>query len=153
MKLIYFFDTNLVYYCTLTVVDMYFPANDGTLINIDTNTTNFANCPHLVECSPNDNKKLMSDDLDDSSITIRITPHFESKKAKKELSISPIYLSETYKPAPWEVSVAFFPNYLSRINLDLKGLLYVDMEKIEESAESSVRESAVQAPPPFYIVH
>lgn len=27
----------------------------------------------------------------------------------------------------------------------------VDMEKIEESAESSRREIAVQAPPPFYI--
>ena len=49
------------------------------------------------------------------------------------------------------MSVAFFSNYLTRINPDLEGLLYVDMEKIEESAESSGRESAVPTPPPFNI--
>ena len=49
------------------------------------------------------------------------------------------------------MSVAFFPNYLSRINHDLEGLLYVDIKKIEKSIESSRRESAVPAPPSFYI--
>ena len=55
------------------------------------------------------------------------------------------------KSAPWEVSIAFFPNYLPRINPSLEGLLYVDMEKIEETAESYGRESAAPMPPPFYI--
>ena len=49
------------------------------------------------------------------------------------------------------MSVASFPNYLPRINLDLEGLLYVDMEKIKKLTESSGRESAVLAPPPFYV--
>ena len=55
------------------------------------------------------------------------------------------------KSAPWEVSIACFLNYLPRINHDLEGLLYADMEKIEESAELSGRESAASVPPPFYI--
>ena len=76
---------------------------------------------------------------------------YESIKVGEESSVSPIYIPEIFKPAPWEVSAAFFPNYLPRINPDLKGLFCVNMEKIEESAESSGRESAVLASPPFYV--
>ena len=82
------------------MVDIDAPVNDGTLTNIDTNTTNLANFPRLVVCRHNDNKDLMSDDWDDSS-TIRITPHFEPIKTGKESYVSPIYLPEIHKPAPW----------------------------------------------------
>ena len=88
---------------------------------------------------------LLVNDSDDSS-SVRITPHYESIKAGNELSVSPIYTPEIIK-----VSIAFFPNYLPRINPDLEGLLYVDMEKIEGTAESSGRESAAPVPPLFYI--
>ena len=82
---------------------------------------------------------------------MRITPHYESITAGDESSVSPIYAPEIMKSAPWEVSVAFFPNYLPRINPDLEGLLHVDMEKIEGTIESSRTESAARVPPPFYI--
>lgn len=110
---------------------MDIPNYVGTLININTDTTNLANIPNLIEFNPNDNKALVLDDTDDSRTTINVTRHFQSIRARDKSSISPIYLPGIYKPAPWEVSVAFFLNYLPRINLDLEGLLYVDMEKIE----------------------
>ena len=94
-------------------------ANDGTLINIDTNTTNLANFSLLVICRHNDNKYLTSDDSDDC----KNYSTFSINKGRGRVICSPIYLPEIYKPASLGVSVAFFPNYLPRINPDLEGLL------------------------------
>ena len=123
-------------------------ATNETIANTDINPTNPTNFP-LVVCKRIDERSLVDDSGDSSSV--RITPHYESIKAGDESSVSPIYTLEMKKSAPWEVSIAFFPNYLPRINPDLERLLYVDMEKIEESAESSGRESAASVPPLFYI--
>ena len=75
------------------MVDMDAPTKDENPNNIDINTTNLANFPRLVICRHNDNKDLTSDNSDDNSTTIRITSHFESIKAGKESSVSPIYFS------------------------------------------------------------
>ncbi|XP_057527555.1 uncharacterized protein LOC130806469 isoform X2 [Amaranthus tricolor] len=122
---------------------------DVATTNSDTNPTNLPETPLIVRRRLN-KKGLPMDDSDESS-SVRITPHYEPIKAGDESSVSPIYPPEIMKTAPWEVSIAFFPNYLPRINPDLEGLLYVDMENLEGSAESSGRESAAPAPPPFYI--
>ena len=94
------------------MVDMDAPAKDETLTNIDINTTNLANFPRLVVCTHNDNKDLMSDHLDDISITIRITPHFKSIKAGKNHLFPPYTYRRYTNLLPWRVSVAFYPNYL-----------------------------------------
>ena len=115
---------------------MDFSATNETIANIDINPTNPTNFPSLVVCKRFDKEELLVDYSGDSSSVI-ITPHDESIKAEEESSVSPIYTPEMVTSASWEVSIAFFPNYLSKINPDLEGLLYVDMEKIEDSAESS----------------
>ena len=122
--------------------------NDA-IVNTDINLTNPTNFPSLAVCKHIDEKSLVDDSGDSNSV--RITPHYESIKAGDESSVSPIFTPEMMKSAPWEVSIAFFPNYLPRINPDLERLLYVNMEKIEESAGSSRRESAASVPPLFYI--
>ena len=118
----------------MTMVNMDVAATNETIANTDINPTNPTNFP-LVVCK-RINERFFVDDSGDSS-SVRITPHYESIKAGDESSVSPIYTPEMMKSAPWEVSIAFFSNYLPRINPDLEGLLYVDMETIEESAESS----------------
>ena len=62
----------------------------------------------------------------------------------------PIYPPEKRYPAPWEVDIAFLPNYLTKINSELDGLLYVDTN-MEQSAESSGRKSASATPLCFNI--
>ena len=126
------------------------PVTNETIANIGINTANPTNFPSLVVCKHFDKEGLVVDDSGDSS-SVRITPHYESIRAAEESFIAPIYTPEVIKSALLEVSIAFFPNYLPRINPNLEGLLYVDMEKIERKAESSRRESAALVPPPFYI--
>ena len=125
----------------MTIANMDAVATHGTIANLDINSANPTKFP-LVVCRRFNKEGLLLNDSNDSS-SVRITPHYESIKTGDETSVSPIYTPEIMKSAPWEVSIAFFPNYLPRINLDLEGLLYVDMEKIEGAAESSGRESAV----------
>ena len=133
----------------MTIVNMDVAATHETIANLDINSANPTEFPLVVRRRFN-KKGLLIEDSDDSS-TVRITPHYESIKAEDESSVSPIYTPEIMKTAPLEVSIAFFPNYLPRIDPDLEGLLCVDMEKIEGTAESSRRESAAPVPPPFYI--
>jgi putative gypsy type transposon len=123
-------------------------ANNNFAANIETNSVNPI-FPPLVVCNQVVNIDVDQRDSDDSS-DIKITPHYESIKTG-ETSVSPIFILDKYQSAPWEVSIAFLPNYLPRINPDLKGLLIVDMEKMEGLGGSSSRESTVQHPPPFYI--
>ena len=61
----------------------------------------------------------------------------------------PIYPPEIRYPAPWEVDIAFFPHYLTKINLEHDGLLYVDTKKMEQGVESPSRKSVAEAPPFF----
>ena len=133
----------------MTIVNMDVAATYETIANLDMHSANPTEIP-LVVCRRFNKEGLLINDSDDSS-SVRITPHYESIKAGDESSVSPIYTPEIMKTAPWEVSIAFFPNYLPRIDPDLEGLLYVDMEKIEGTSESSGRESAAPVPPPFYI--
>ena len=126
-------------------------ATHDTLANLDINIANPTEIP-LVVCRRFNKEGLLMNDSDDSS-SVRITPHCESIKAGDESSVSPVYTPEKMKTAPWEVGIAFWPNYLPRINPDLEGLLYVDMENVEVSTELSGRESAAPVPPPFYIPH
>ena len=119
----------------MTIANMDVAATHETIANLDINYANPTKFP-LVVCRRFNKEGLLLNDSDDSS-SVRITPHHESIKTGDESSVSPIYTPEIMKSAPWEVSIAFFPNYLPQINPDLEGLLYVDMEKIEGAAESS----------------
>ena len=103
-------------------------ATNETVANTDINPSNSTNFPSLDVCRRFNKEGLLIDDSDDSSL-VRITPHYESITAGDESFVSPIYTPEIMKSAPWEVSVAFFPNYLPRINPDLEGLLHVDNGK------------------------
>ena len=93
---------------------MDFSATNETIANIDINPTNPTNFPSLVVCKRFDKERLLVGDSGDSS-SVRITPHYESIKAGDKSSVSPIYTPEMMKSTPWEMSIAFFPNYLPRI--------------------------------------
>ena len=102
----------------MTLVNMDFSAANETIANIDINPTDPTNFSSLVVCKRFDKEILLVDDSGDSS-SVRITPHYESIKAGDESSVSLIYTPKMMKSAPWELSIAFFPNYLPRINPDL----------------------------------
>ena len=92
-------------------------ADNNSAANIETNPAN-SRFPPLVVCNQIENKNTEHRDSDDSSDK-KITPYYESIKTGESF-VSPIYISDKRQPAPWEVSIAFFPNYLTRINLTWK---------------------------------
>ena len=96
-----------------------------------------------------DNKVEVEDDSDWTT-SVYITRHFSLIRSGSESFVHPIYPPGKRYPAPWEVDIAFLPNYLTKINPKLDGLLYVGTN-MEQSAESFGRKSAAAAPPPLYI--
>ena len=103
----------------MTIINMDVVATHEIIANFDINSAIPTEIP-LVACRRFNKEGLLMNDSDDSS-SVRITPHYESIKAGDESYVSPVYPPEIMKTAPWEVSVAFFPNYLPRIILTWKG--------------------------------
>jgi hypothetical protein len=56
--------------------------------------------------------RVASDESDDGSPNYQVTPYYEPLPSDDESDTSPLYPPETILPYPWEVSLAFAPEYL-----------------------------------------
>ena len=112
MKLFFIFPHK---FCML----LFFTIMDNKIINVasssshlDIVTLNLSYIPNvdLTKETHIISKTETNVDTNDYSTILSITPYYESIESGEESSVSPLHLPKINKHAPWEVSLAFFPN-------------------------------------------